>query len=265
MNRIGLQLYTVRNQMTEDKAKTLSLVAEAGYRQVELMSIDSHAIEVARIARDNGLTVHSGFMDWKTIAMPDDKDVMNVETTIDLAERLGLRHIVFGYIGRDQRDTADKCKTIVDRCNAMAEKVREAGMRMCYHNHSFEFEKFAGGDKTAFDIFVEHFDPQKMDFELDVFWVKIGGQDPIAMMRRLAGRITQVHLKDLKANMGTINDESKVPHDAFQELGDGVIDIPEVMRLAKEIGVLQCHVEQDQSETPIESIEQSLKFLMEMS
>ncbi len=265
MDRIGLQLYTVRDQMAEDPEKTLSQVAAAGYRQVELMSIDPGAVKVAAMARDQGLVVHSAFMDWKTIVNPTEQDVLSVDATIELAERLGLRHVVFGYIGRESRDTADKCKQIADRSNEMADRVRAAGMRMCYHNHSFEFAKFSGGEVTPFDIFMERFDPQKMDFELDVFWVKIGGQDPIAMMRRLAGRITQIHLKDLKAKVGTINDESEVPADAFQELGDGIIDIPQVMKLAKEIGVLQCHVEQDQSPAPIDSITQSLHYLNEKS
>ncbi len=265
MDRIGLQLYTVRHQMEEDPVKTLGLVAAAGYRQVELMSIDAEQIKLAAIARDHGMIVHSAFMDYKTITRPGGENVPTVEATIDFAERLGLRHLVFGYIDRDDRDTADKCQRIADQSNEMAAKVRAAGMRLCYHNHSFEFAKLSGGDKTAFDIFIEHFDPQTMDFELDVFWVKIGGQDPIALMRRLAGRITQVHLKDLKADVELITDESKVPADAFQELGDGVIDIPGVMKLAKEIGVLQCHVEQDQSPAPIDSITQSLKYLSEKS
>lgn len=261
MDRIGLQLYTVRDQMAEDQSKTLAAISAAGYRQVELMAIDAAAIETAAIARGNGLLVHSGFMDWRTIATPDAEGVMKVSETIELAERLGLRHVVFGYIGRTERDTPDKCKQIADRANEAAAKAREAGMRMCYHNHSFEFAKFPGGEQTPFDIFVERFDPQQMDFELDVFWVKIGGQDPIAWMRRLAGRITQVHLKDLQADQPVIHDEGAVPPEAFKELGNGVIDIPQVMQLAKEIGVLQCHVEQDQSPAPLDSIAQSLQYL----
>lgn len=261
LDRIGLQLYTVRNQMADDKTATLDAIAMAGYEQVELMSIDDQAVEIAAIARDKGMAVHSAFMDFNAITNPAGDNVISVDRTIELAERIGLRYVVFGYIAKNQRDSADKCKAISDAANTAAEKTRAAGMQMCYHNHSFEFEKFAGGQQTPFDIFIERFDPQVMDFELDVFWVKIGGKDPMAMMKHLAGRISQVHLKDLKADVGTITDEGKVPADAFQELGDGVIDIPTVMKLAKEIGVRQCHVEQDQSPAPLESISQSIQFL----
>ncbi|WP_404308739.1 sugar phosphate isomerase/epimerase family protein [Neorhodopirellula lusitana] len=286
LNRIGLQLYTLRDQMKANPQETLAAVAKAGYFQVELMNIDEGAIELASQARDVGLSVHSGFLDFNAITQPKKDGVVPLERILEIAERIGLRHVVFGYIAKDQRDTADKCKAIADRANVAADKTRDAGMRMCYHNHSFEFQPFADqanpasdsgaksavktGDKnpetkpkpkTGFDIFVERFDPQKMEFELDVFWAKIGGHDPQAMMRRLAGRISQLHLKDLKAGTPVITDESKVPKDAFQELGDGVLDMPAIMRLGKEIGVDQCHVEQDQSPAPLKSIVQSYQFL----
>ncbi|WDQ19028.1 sugar phosphate isomerase/epimerase family protein [Rhodopirellula sp. P2] len=280
MDRIGLQLYTLRHEMKADPEGTLQAVAEAGYRQVELLNIDEEAVRLAAIARDNGLIVHSAFMDFNVISEPQKDGVGSVEQTLELAERIGLRHIVFGYIAKHQRDTADKCRAIADRANKAADQTRNAGMRMCYHNHSFEFATFnnaeaANPDKnsnesgeakdadklTAFDIFVERFDPHKMEFELDVFWAKIGGRDPIEMMRRLAGRISQVHLKDLKKDTPVITDEGQVPNDAFQELGNGIIDIPAVMKLAREIGVDQCHVEQDQSPAPLDSVRESVAFL----
>jgi sugar phosphate isomerase/epimerase len=192
---------------------------------------------------------------------PDAKDTVSVDKTIELAEQLGLRYVVFGYISKGQRETIAQCQRIADATNVAAEKASQAGLKMCYHNHSFEFAKLEGSDKTGFDVFTERFDPKLVSFELDVFWAKIGGLDPLETMRRLGTRISQVHLKDLKAETGIITDEGKVPHPAFKELGAGTIDIPAVIKLAKEIGVAQCHVEQDQSPAPIESIMQSIEFL----
>lgn len=265
-DRIGLQLYTLRDQMAEDPEATLRAVAEAGYFQVELMDINEDAVKTAAMARDLGLAVHSGFLDFNLITDPTKDRVAKLNEVLETAERIGLRHVVFGYIAKHQRDTADKCRAIADRANEAADITRSAGMRMCYHNHSFEFQKFASGEPAdqqlnAFDVFVERFDPHQMEFELDVFWVKVGGHDPMDMMKRLAGRISQVHLKDMLKGTPVITDESLVPEDAFQELGDGVINMPAVMRLAKEIGVEQCHVEQDQSPGPLESIAKSYQFL----
>ncbi len=264
VDRIGLQLYTLRNQMAEDPETTLRAVAQAGYQQVELMRIDEDAIRLAAMARDNGLAVHSAFMNWKAITSPGSPGGPGVEETIELAERIGLRHIVFGYIAKDARDTLDKIRKIASNANEAGEKTRDAGMRLCYHNHSFEFKKL-DGKRAAFDEFIKRFDPQKVEFELDVFWAKLGGRDPIHLMRHLAARISQVHLKNLKADVPVIYDEGQVPHDAFQEVGDGVIDMPAIMRLAKRIGVDQCHVEQDQSPAPLESIVQSIDFLKKQS
>ncbi len=263
MDRIGLQLYTVRDQMAQDADGTLQAIAAAGYRQVE-MSINKTAVHIAGLARQHGLMVHSAFMDWRAIADSADPDAMSVAETVELAERIGLRHVVFGYIGKSQRDTADKCRAIADATNRVAEKVQAAGMRLCYHNHSFEFAPLAGTDGTMFDLFLERFDPDLVDLELDVFWAQIGGHSPVEMMRRMAGRISQVHLKNLLPGTGVITDEGQVPHEAFKELGAGEIDIPAVMKVAHEVGVQFCHVEQDQSPAPLKSIVQSLRYLKQV-
>lgn len=262
MDRIGLQLYTVRNQMAEDAEGTLKAIAAAGYRQVELMSIDKSAIAIAGMARDLGLMVHSAFMDWRAIADSSAEGVTTVEETVELAERLGLRHVVFGYIGQEQRNTADKCRAIAEAANQAAEKVRAAGMRLCYHNHSFEFASGSGGsDGTMFDLFLKRFDAKLVDLELDVFWAQIGGLDPLKLLTDLQGRITQVHLKNLLAGTGVITNEGQVPPAAFKELGAGEIDIPAIMRKAQATGVQYCHVEQDHSPAPLKSIVESIEFL----
>jgi sugar phosphate isomerase/epimerase len=262
MDRIGLQLYTVRNQMAPDAAGTLQSIAAAGYRQVELMSIDKPAIEIAGMARDMGLMVHSAFMDWRAIADTSAEGVTSVAETVELAERIGLRHVVFGYIGKAQRDSADKCRAIAEATNRAAEKVRAAGMRLCYHNHSFEFAPGSGGsDGTMFDLFLKRFDAKLVDFELDVFWSKIGGLDPLKLLHKLNGRVTQVHLKNLPQGTGVITDEGQVTPATFKELGAGEIDIPAIMHAAQATGVQYCHVEQDHSPAPLQSILESIQYL----
>ena len=257
-NGLGLQLWTVRNQLASDAAATLKSVQDAGYKQVELMSVvDSE--EIVRIANDLGLEIRSAFFNWETIANPSNREAPKLETVIEVANDIGLEHLVFGYIGKTARDTADKMKKIADATNAAADKVKRAGMQLSYHNHSFEFEKLTE-DQTGFDFFIQRFDPELVKFELDVFWVAIGGWDPIATIRRLGTRLGQIHLKDLKADMPVIYDEAKVPEDAFQEVGDGTISMHEVIQLATEFGVRQFHVEQDQSPDPLASIRQSQAF-----
>jgi sugar phosphate isomerase/epimerase len=263
LDQIGLQLWTVRKQMEQDVPKTLKAVAEAGYKQVELMDVSS-GVEIAQQAKAVGLDVKSGFINWQSVCKPDEKGVPSIDDIIAIGKEIGLEHLVFGYIGKGSRETVDQMKSNAKNANELGKKAADAGLQVCYHNHSFEFEKI-DGDTTGFDVLMEEFDNDLVKFELDVFWTKVGGWDPMETMKKLDGRITQVHLKDPKEGTGVIYDEGKVPAEAFQECGDGTIDMGEVMKLAGEIGAIYCHVEQDQSPDPIASIGQSIEHLKSLS
>jgi sugar phosphate isomerase/epimerase len=259
---IGLQLYTVRNQLEKDSIGTLKSIADAGYYQVELMDVIKQK-EIAKQARETGMKVLSAFHDWRVLALPPASDIPTFDEVLDAAQEMGLKYLVFGYIGKGARETTAQYDAMADRANAAGEKCRAAGIQLCYHNHSFEFAPLDGG-KPGFEVFAERFDPKNVKWELDVFWVAIGGYDPIETLLRLQGKVAQVHLKDLKAGIAKITDESKVPTDAFQELGDGTIDMNLVLHTSRTAGAEVCHVEQDQSPDPLASIRQSYGYLERM-
>lgn len=259
LDTLGLQLWTVRNQMEKNKENTLHAIAEAGYKQVELGDT-STAAELLPICNDLGLKITSSFLNWAAICTPGAKDVPSLEQVLEESTNAGLKHLVFGYINKDNRKTADQYKQHAETANKFGEKCNAAGIKLCYHNHSFEFEKI-DGDQTGYDILIDRFDNEQCKFEVDVFWVKLGGWDPLETLNRLKGRVTQVHLKDLKQGAQVCYDESKVPHEDFKECGNGTIDMAKVLEISEKIGVEQCHVEQDQSPDPIVSIGQSIQHL----
>jgi sugar phosphate isomerase/epimerase len=256
---LGLQVYTVRNQLAKDIPGTLKAIADAGYYQVELMNV-ADADQYLPIVKDNGMVVTSAFIDWRAMATPDAADVVPIEKQIEQAKQHGIHYLVFGYVGKGHRETADQLKTLAERANKAGEKCREAGIQYCYHNHSFEFQPLPTG-QTGFSVFVQEFDPQLVKFELDVFWAAIGGLDPVTSLKRLKGRVAQVHLKDLLPGVDTIYDEGKVPAEAFKEVGQGRINWTDVLQACEATGVEQCHVEQDQSPDPVASIAMSLKYV----
>lgn len=259
VDQIGLQLWTVRNQMKENQKETLKSIAAAGYKQVELGDIlGSETIQSD--AKELGLQVRSSFFNWEVICKSGEANVPSFEKVLEASTKAGLKHLVFGYIGKGSRETADQYKKWAEIANKAGEASKKAGIQLCYHNHSFEFAKLSDGS-IGYEVFMKEFDPKNVHFEVDVFWVKIGGWDPIETMKKLKGRVSQVHLKDLKSGVGTIYDEGQVPADAFQELGDGVINMAEVLKVAEEIGAVECHVEQDQSPDPLASIRQSLQHI----
>lgn len=260
LSSIGLQLYTLRNQMQSDAAGTLKAVANAGYKQVELMDVVD-ATKLVPMAKDLGMSVTSAFLKWNILgeARPS-ADTPSIDQSIELATKHGLKYLVFGYIGKGHREKADQLKATAERTNKAGEKCKKAGIQLCYHHHSFEFQPLDGG-KTGMDILIDGFDKSLCTFEIDVFWAAIGGWDPVKTIERLAGRVSQVHLKDLLPKSATQFDEGKVPKEAFKEVGNGEIDMKAVIAVSKKVGVAQCHVEQDQSPDPILSVQQSIANL----
>ena len=109
-------------------------------------------------------------------------------------------------------------------------------------------------------MFIAEFSPEMM-FEIDVFWVKLAGIGPASLIEKLKGRVSQLHLKDLKKGI-EMPSYTSPPKDAFKEIGNGMIDMTAIMAAAEANGVKHCHVEQDQSPHPIKSIQESMKNLM---
>lgn len=256
-NEIGIQLYTLRNQISDDVKSTLKAVADAGYKQVEPYGFpdDQGMIEVAK---DLGLAVNSTHFAWDAVVNPDDDGVPEFSEILDKAHAAGLQHLVVPYLADRNRTTLDDYRQTAERCNKAAEQAKQAGIQLAYHNHAFEFKPHEGG-KTGYDVFIEDFSPD-MNFEVDVFWVQVGGHDSVGLIRKLAGRVSQLHLKDLNRSVETPNYGS-IPPEAFEELGDGVIAMEPIIDVAAEAGVKLCHVEQDHSPHPIKSIQQSMTHL----
>lgn len=257
---IGIQLYTLRNQIKEDLAGTIKAVADAGYRQVEPYGFpDGTARELIKAARDNGMEANSSHFAWESVTNPEKAGVPEFKAILDQAKEAGLSHLVIPYLHADNRKTLDDWRRLADRCNAAATAAKQAGIQLSYHNHAFEFQPLNDAGRTGFDVFTEFFAPE-MQFEVDVFWVKVGGVEPVDLIGKLGGRISQLHLKDLKSGIA-LPEFGSLPPDAFQELGDGIIPMEPIILAAAEANVAHCHVEQDQSPDPIASIGQSMDHL----
>ncbi|MFT5467185.1 MAG: sugar phosphate isomerase/epimerase [Verrucomicrobiales bacterium] len=254
---IGIQLYTLRNQIKADVAGTIKAVAEAGYKQVEPYGFPD-ADEMIAASKDNDLEVNSSHFAWESVTDPEKEGVPAFTEILGKAKSAGLSHLVIPYIHGHNRKTLDDYKRLAERCNKAAAEAKTAGIQLAYHNHNFEFEPKEGG-KSGYDIFIAEFAPE-MQFEVDVFWVRAAGVNPVDLIRKLKGRVSQLHLKDLKTGSKTPN-FGGVANDDFEELGDGMIPMEPIIEIAAEAGVKICHVEQDQSPDPLASIRKSLDYL----
>lgn len=261
-SEIGIQLYTLRNQISKDVKGTIKAVADAGYKQVEPYGFPD-ASEMIQAAKDNGLAVHSSHFNWDSVVNPDQKGVKPFAAVLEEANKVGLKHLVVPYLADRNRKTLDDYKLVCERCNKGAEQAKAAGIQLAYHNHSFEFQPMkdsaSGEMSTGFEVMVKEFSSD-MKFEVDVFWIQVGGKNPVDLIRSLKGRVSQLHLKDLSKDLKTPK-YNGIPPQAFEELGDGVISWDPVIEVAAEAGVDICHVEQDHSPHPLKSIKQSIDHL----
>lgn len=258
---IGIQLYTLRNEIAKDPVSTIKQVAANGYQQVELFGFPN-ADAMVSAARDAGLAIHSAHFEWDSVVNPKDAAMSDFSIILDKAKSTGLSHLVIPYLQDGNRKTLDDYRKVAANANQAAAMANQVGIQLSYHNHNFEFAPLEGG-KRGYDIFIDEFSPE-MKFEVDVFWVKAGGVDPVTLIKKLSGRVSQLHLKDLKDGLRLPTYSTAVPNDAFQELGDGIIAMEPIIVAAKTAGVAHCHVEQDQSPDPLASIRQSMDYLKKL-
>ena len=260
-SQIGIQLYTLRGEISKDVKATIRAVADAGYKQVEPYGFPN-ADEMIEESKRCGMSVNSSHFAWDSVIDPSRKDVPSFESIVEAANKHGLKHLVIPYLQGGVRETLDDYRSLCDRFNRAAEMAKKNGLQLAYHNHAFEFEP-KEGDLCGFDIMMERFS-EDMKFEVDVFWVEVGGRDAAKLVRSLKGRVSQLHLKDLQTSIKTPNFGS-IPNEAFEELGDGKIDMVPILEAALDADVEHCHVEQDHSPHPIKSIQQSMKHLEKLS
>ena len=258
---LGIQLYTLRNELAKDPGGTLKQVAADGYHQVEPFGFPN-CDPLIKGAQDAGLQLNSTHFEWNTVVNPTDAGMSDFAKILDKAKGIGFSNLVIPYLQDQNRKTLDDYRKVAANANKAAAMAKKAGIQLSYHNHNFEFAPHEGG-KTGYDIFVEEFSPD-MQFEIDVFWVKAAGIDPSALIKKLSGRVSQLHLKDLKEGIATPSYVTSLPNDAFKELGNGIIPMEPVLVAAKAAGVKHCHVEQDQSPDALASVKQSIAYLRKL-
>lgn len=264
---LGFQLYTVRRLIPAHARETLERVAQIGYREIETSRADN-AVAVP-LAKEFGLHAVSTHVDtplvtgnwdaWKEAFPKGAPAGLSFEKAVDDAAAAGFQYVVVAYLMQGERGSLDTFRRYADQFNKAGETVRKAGMQFCYHHHAFEFGPKEGS--RPIDVFLERFDPKLVKFEMDVFWVSVGGQDPVELLKQWKGRVALMHLKDKAPGVKVHYAENLSPN-AFREVGYGVVDFKQILAAAPEAGVQHYFVEQDEvAEDPVESLRASYRTL----
>src|SRR5271165_6858526 len=257
---LAVQLYTVRSVIGSAADDVLRRISEIGYKELETIG-QNNLDTMAPMLTKYGLRPVSTHMDSSVVInlKTDDKSPADLMKAIETAKKHGVQYLVFPYVPPGNRGNADGYRALCDKMNHAGDLIHAAGLTFCYHNHAFEFGGAPG--ERPIDIFNQRLDKKLVHFELDLFWVSVAGQDPVATLNQYKGRVPLVHLKDKKKDAPVMYDE-RVSKDTYQEVGSGSLDFPAILRTAESVGVKHYIVEQDQTPgDPVDSLKKSYEYL----
>jgi sugar phosphate isomerase/epimerase len=245
-DNVALQLYTVREPAEKDMIGTLKKVAEMGYKAVEFAGFGGVPASELRTALDGhgmrAISAHIPLQSW-------DSDPSG--TLADL-RTLGCEYALVPAVPAERRESEEDVLALAKDFDRFGEMSRSEGFTFAYHNHAFEFSSLNG--RTMWDVLTEATDPNLVKLELDAYWVRYGGHDPVKLLRDNAGRVPLLHIKDMADDA----DRSDRP------VGDGIMPWSDIFAAAREAGVEWSIVEQDNPNDPIEDSERSLRNVERM-
>tara|TARA_R110002050_G_scaffold92893_1_gene194296 strand:+ start:21609 stop:22469 length:861 start_codon:yes stop_codon:yes gene_type:complete len=250
---IGIQLWSVRDDMSKDAEGTIAKLGEIGYAYVEAAGYNDgkfygmEPAEFKALLAKHGMTMkgsHTGMnlpkegewdqaMDWW-------------KTCIEAHKTAGAKWIVKPSMGRESYEDLAVLKQYCDYYNTVGEMCNKAGIRFGYHNHAQEFTTELEGN-IFYDYLLQNTDPDKVMFQLDLYWIAEGGKNALDYFKKYPGRFELYHVKDV------------------EELGaSGKMDFEPAFKMAKKAGMKDYIVEVERYNfEPLVSVEKSFEFLNE--
>lgn len=243
----GLQLYTLRDDLPADPKGVLAKVASYGYKQVE------------GYEGKDGMFWGMGNKDFKKYM--DELGMSFVASHCDIekdferkaaeAAEIGMKYLICPWKGPQEK--LDNFKKFAEEFNNRGEICKKNGIRFAYHNHDYSFKELEG--KLPQDVMMELTDPSLVDFEMDIYWVVTGGQDPEAWLKKYKDRFRLCHVKDRTKGATEAADSCT--------LGQGSIDYAKILQVAKDNGMEYYIVEQEKytGTTPLQAVEANAAYM----
>ena len=242
LDRIGVQLYTVRAELERDFDGTLLRLAEIGYREVEFAGYFGRtpAHVRAAVARA-GLTAPGAHVPFEML-------LGEFERTAGDAATAGHDWVVVPWLPEDARRTAADWRRVAELFNRAGEQARAAGVRFAYHNQAYDWTPVEA--MTPFDVVATATQSGLVDFELDVYWAVKGGSDPLRLIERVPGRFPLMHFKDARG-----------PEQAMVDVGAGSIDWRAILARGSQAGLRHVFIEHDTPADPFASARAGFDYL----
>lgn len=249
---VGLQLWSLREYLPKDLQGVLTKVRALGFREVEGAGLWKHSASEMRAALDAaGLRCQSAHIGFERLR--DD-----MEGAFADVKAVGATWVVCPWIPHADAFTRDDAVKAAEAFNRFGKAAADAGLRFAYHCHGYDFVPSAEG--TLFDTLAGATDPKRVALQIDVFHAFHGGADPARLIERYKARVVSLHLKDLKKGVEVKVGTATAPADVDVPVGSGQIDMPAVLRAAKQARVKLYYIE-DESLDPWTNIPQSIDYL----
>jgi sugar phosphate isomerase/epimerase len=257
---IGMQLWSMRGMMLAHPDDALAAVQAYGVTEVETAGTANRTPEqfaaALRAHHLHAISAHEGY----------DRLLKDLPGVIAEARALGVAEVYCAALGPSvpPLDTAGATK-LAAQLNGWGRALATGGLRFGLHTHGMEFRPLHNGtNETAFDVLMRETDPALVSFEMDVFWVRFGGADPVALLKKYPGRWSALHLKDMRVGALTGKFDSRLsPATDRVAVGSGVFDWPVLLRAAAQAGVTHYFLE-DETPDPAVNIPRSLAYLRDL-
>ncbi len=250
---VGTNLYSFRYLAEKDLPGTLTLIRKLGLQDLEVGEFYGRsAAELLRLLKQTGLTVSSYMVEYDAL----DK---HIDLVAEQARTLGATYVVCSTIPHSAKHiVAQDCMRAANHLNPWGERLWSSGLRLCYHTHGTEFD--ASPDGTMFDTLMKLTHPRFVNFEMDIFWVVYGFQDPVKLLRRYPNRFPLMHIKDIRKGTVLGRTPAEVQEDDSVALGTGLVDVRAALLAAQDCGVERYFLEEEAVDA-IPQIRQSLRYL----
>ena len=281
---VGLQLFTIPQMVADDLNGTLQTLSTIGYREVEFFGPYPFSLpEIIEgwkpIAAQLGISQNAfyGHSVKEVRTMLDNHHIKAPSVHIDindLRKNIGPAMENFGLLGvsyvgipslrTEEKKSLDDYKRLADDFNRLGEKLSKQGMTFAYHNHGFEHAPIEG--QVPLDTLLNNTDAKHVKFEMDIFWMKAAGAEPVDYLKKYPGRFKLMHLKDASEPVrfsgdGGSSDQWMALFPKIADPGTGVFDIKGIVSQAILSGVEHFYVEHDLTKDPMLTLKRSFEFL----
>ena len=249
LRKVGIQLYTLRDDARRDLEGTLVNIARTGYKEVELLSSMNNfgmpPTQLRAILDRNGLTAPSTHVEAGIFE--------NLQPQIDAANILGHRYLIVAALPDGEKLGLDDYRRWADRFNEAGARALRSNIRIGFHDEAWDFRNIDG--TTPYDVFVQRIDPAVVALQLDTGNAAVGGVDPLVYMQRYGPRYSLFHIKDAPS----------IPADHDVELGKGVVNFKRLLAMIDNVDQKHLYVEQESYPgTPLESVKRDYEYISKL-